>query len=354
MFSFWRQKRRFRSGAGGGRDAGWQSPRVEGFSPLGRFADSVRTQAQERQIAYEESTQAEIRQVLSRIAVIAFVGASGTGKSTRALAVAKRYNIEYLIDDGLLIHGSNIIAGSSAKRAATKVDSVRQAIFLDDSRAATMRRALVEHRPTALMILGTSDEMLDRICKHLWLRPAKIFIRIEDVTSEEEREQAKQMRLTEGRHAIPVPSMEIKHEFSGYFSEPLMKLRRRFEPLLPVAPDTERTIVRPTFSTLGSYSMSEEALAMLIQIVVDKIDGVSALLAYKILMEPYGIVLNLDFSIRYGVNAQDVLRECQIEIAEHVERYTSINVLAVNVRASRVDQTRTKPFFKSDPLGSSG
>lgn len=338
IFRWMKRKPRFRRGGDHPKVDRWQSPEEGGFNPFGKFAEAVKLQVQERAVAFDEATQTEVRDVLSRIAVIAFVGASGTGKSTRALAVAKKYNIQYLIDDGLLIHGSSIIAGSSAKRAKTKMESVRQAIFLDESRANTMRRALVEHRPAALMIIGTSHEMLLRICRQLWLNPPTILIRIEDVTSEEERAEAKQTRLTEGRHAIPVPSMEIKHEFSGYFAEPLQKLRRRFDAFTTSPPDTERTIVRPTFSTLGRYSMSDEALAMLINIIVQQVEGVAKLVRSGIRMEKYGIVLDLDLSIQFGFNAQDVLKACQVEVAEKVEQFTAINVLATNVRAIRVEK----------------
>ena len=103
------------------------------------------------------------RDVLSNIAVIAFVGASGTGKSTRAIKVARDNNIQYIIDDGLLINGSRIVAGTSAKKAPTKMESVRQAIFVDPTRSSVMRRALIESMPRALMVLGTSDSMLNKI-----------------------------------------------------------------------------------------------------------------------------------------------------------------------------------------------
>lgn len=320
------------------------SPGENGLNPFGRFADAVKTQVQERNQAIGEATATEAREILSRIAVIAFVGASGTGKSTHALDVARQYNIQYLIDDGLLIHGSSIIAGSSAKRAATKIDSVRQAIFMDESRANTMRRALVEHRPAALMIIGTSHDMLLRICQQLWLNPPTILIRIEDVTSEAERSQAKQTRLTEGRHAIPVPSMEIKHEFSGYFAEPFQKLRRRFDPFTASGgEDGERTIVRPTFSTLGHYSISDEALGELVAIIIGTVPGVAKLLDCRIRMEKYGIVIAIDLSIYFGYNAQAVLKACQIEVADKVEQYTAINVVATNVRALRVDKQPAHP-----------
>ena len=39
----------------------------------------------------------------SKMEVYAFVGSSGTGKSYRAQMVARKYNIRYIIDDGILI-----------------------------------------------------------------------------------------------------------------------------------------------------------------------------------------------------------------------------------------------------------
>lgn len=41
--------------------------------------------------------------------VFAFVGPSGTGKSHRAHKVAKKYQIEYIIDDGILIKNNKIV-----------------------------------------------------------------------------------------------------------------------------------------------------------------------------------------------------------------------------------------------------
>ena len=48
--------------------------------------------------------------------VVAFVGPSGTGKSHRAIGVAHNNNCDAIIDDGLLIKGTKILAGTSAKR----------------------------------------------------------------------------------------------------------------------------------------------------------------------------------------------------------------------------------------------
>ena len=61
--------------------------------------------------------------------VVAFVGPSGTGKSHRAQMVARERNIDYIIDDAILIHKNKVVAGTSAKKAETKIESVKRALF---------------------------------------------------------------------------------------------------------------------------------------------------------------------------------------------------------------------------------
>ena len=68
----------------------------------------------------------------SRIKTYAFVGPSGTGKSYRAQMVAAERNIKYIIDDGLLINDTKVVAGESAKKAPTKIETIRKALFTDE------------------------------------------------------------------------------------------------------------------------------------------------------------------------------------------------------------------------------
>jgi len=286
-----------------------------------------------------QKAKEQIVELLSSIEVIAFIGPSGTGKSTRAIRVAKKLGIHYIIDDGLLINGSKIVAGLSAKRAKSKLESVRQALYVDENRAEGMRRALGENLPSKLMILGTSDGMLQKICDNLWLQKPSSVVRIEEVTTEQERRTAVHVRSTQGQHTIPVPSMEIKHEFSGYFSDPLNRILRRREKhdagIIPS--DIERTVVRPTFSSLGSYSISDEALADLAKIIIErKVPGVAELLKFQIEKQSYGVVLFMEVSLYYGYNAQEVLSEVQNFVSRGIEDYTSINIMLANIKAKRL------------------
>ncbi len=87
------------------------------------------------------------------IKVFAFVGASGTGKSHRAQMVAKNNGIEYIIDDAILIHNNKVVAGTSAKRASTKVESVRRALFSVNSQSEEMIEAIKQKKPKSILIL---------------------------------------------------------------------------------------------------------------------------------------------------------------------------------------------------------
>ncbi len=312
------------------------------FNPFGRLVSAHNLKSEE---AREDlSPEERLEQTLRAIEVIAFVGPSGTGKSTRALRIAREENIFDIIDDGILIRGSRIVAGASAKKAETKLESVRQALFAEPVRAEIMRRALYASAPEKLLILGTSYEMIERICKNLGLEQPKRFILIEDVTTEDERMKAKSVRLLEGKHTIPVPAMEIRHEFSGYLSDPILRLKRRFDRTSreqQMALADERSVVRPTFSALGTYSISDQAMAQMLDIELRQVPGVWQLLHLQLDKEPYGVFLYIDLAIIYGYNAQEVLRQAQQAATDCLEKYTAVNVLATNVRALRLHKLET-------------
>ena len=104
---------------------------------------------------------------MNNIKVYAFVGPSGTGKSYRAQLVASENNIHYIIDDGLLINENDVVAGNSAKKAPTKIETVKKAIFIDKEDRKEMIQALKKIKPDSILILGTSDGMVEKIADNL-------------------------------------------------------------------------------------------------------------------------------------------------------------------------------------------
>lgn len=310
----------------------------------------------------DKLSDAELEELLRQITVIAFVGPSGTGKSTRASQVAFLSKCNYIIDDALLIKENHIVAGSSAKRAKTKIESVRQAIFLDPIRAQTMKRALVSHLPERLLILGTSKSMINKICQALSLQFPQEWVDIKDVATESEIKQARYNRIHTGQHAIPVPSMELKHEFSGSIFEPLQLLRQRFSAKdiasgvkeirnsLPTLASyalttssnkplvVEQSIVRPSFSVLGHYSITDQALKNIVFYSLQKVEAVQRLRECKVRQETSGLVFNVNLALYYGYNAQKALSEAQAAIVEAVSRLTAMNILQITLVADKLVQ----------------
>ena len=140
---------------------------------------------------------------LASIKVFAFVGPAGTGKSQRAQLVADYLDAEYIIDDGLVIRRGSIKCGKSAKTERNQVRAIRRALFeYEDHRKAVMD-FFASVAPCSLVLLSTSEDMVDRIvCKLQIPKPVRI-LRIEEVSTPEEIARARKERYTKGQHVIP-------------------------------------------------------------------------------------------------------------------------------------------------------
>jgi len=259
--------------------------------------------------------------------VIAFVGESGTGKSFRACFVAKDNQADAIIDDGLLISGTKVLAGISAKKSETLLRSIRVALFSDKSQAKEMRDAINNLSPECLMILGTSEEMAKRIAKTLGLPEIEKFIKIEDIATKEEIEDAKRMRHQEGKHIIPVPTFEIKQDFSGYFMHP-----SRLFVKTPLEDENEaKTIMRPTFSYLGDYTISDNVIKSLVSYEAMKIDSVHKVSDVNIRTTNHGAHLDVTVILKYGENIPNVSKKIQDSVKKNLEEYTQINIRRVHI-----------------------
>ena len=151
--------------------------------------------------------------------VVAFVGPSGTGKSHHAIGVAFDNKCDAIIDDGLLIKGTKILAGTSAKNEQNRIQAVKRAIFTEESHAKQVREALAKNDIKRLLIIATSDNMINKIVGRLQLNPPVKTVYINQIASKAEIKKARYSRLQEGKHIVPVPTVELKPHFTGYFAD---------------------------------------------------------------------------------------------------------------------------------------
>lgn len=217
--------------------------------------------------------------------VYAFVGKTGTGKSYNAQRVAKENKINYIIDDAILIKNTKVVAGKSAKTEANFIASVKAAVFLDENRRAEMIQALKKENPEKILILGTSDDMVEKIAANLKLGKIYKTIYIQDIATDEQIKEARRSRVEDGKHVVPVPTLEIKKQFSGYFLDSLKSFNFFGRDDDNVHDNSEKTIIRPTYSYLGNYTISDNVINAIISHVVSRVDGVSKV--FKVVTEKY-------------------------------------------------------------------
>lgn len=267
--------------------------------------------------------------------VIGFYGPPGTGKSDRALVIAYENKASCIIDDGILIYHSRIVAGKSAKREESRLKAVRRAIFWDKEQRDEVRAALQKINPKRVLILGTSDRMVVTIAKALDLpMPAK-YIRIEDVAKPEDMLKASEARHKEGKHVIPVPTMELKPYFKGYMVDPLRFLRNRKKEPKRFSEWNERSVVRPVFSYYGKLTFSDKVIESLANYAASGLKRIKIrhVRSKKSESQVNGLILYLDVTVRTGTpqEIRDVIHTMRDKVQREIEYTTGMSLESMKI-----------------------
>lgn len=268
--------------------------------------------------------------------VYALVGASGTGKSHRATYLAFKYDIHLVIDDGLLIKDTTVLAGKSAKREATKIGAVKRAIFQDDAHAREVKDKIAESGEDKILILGTSEKMVNRIADRLNLPRPQHIIRIEDIASPRAIQKALSERKNKNSHVIPIPTFAIKKDFPGYLIDPLRSFwskGTRDQKQVVI----ERSIVRPIYNLLGGFYISENVLIQITTHLVSQVEGVARVGKVDIKSQPDGVRLELEVNVFYGHNIPLLLGEIQRQVKHKLEFLSGLNLVSVQVTARKIE-----------------
>ena len=271
---------------------------------------------------------------INKIKVYAFVGPSGTGKSYRAQMIASERGISFIIDDGLLIKENEVIAGESAKKAATKVATVKHALFYEESEREPIIKAFKKYKPESILILGTSDGMVQKIAANLGLPEISETIYITDVATEEEMKTARRIRVTEGKHVIPVPTFEIKKDFSGYLLDPLQIFKSKGKGQQPYI--SEKSIIRPTFSYLGKFTISDLVFRQILEYLAVQTPAIHKILKARVDNFGEGVKIYMEVSIVYGFNVVEGLNKLKEKSRKEIEKLTAMNVVELDVVAKNI------------------
>ena len=264
--------------------------------------------------------------------IYALVGKSGTGKSYKALEIACENNIDYIIDDGILIHNGNVIEGISAKQAATKIEAVKRAIFSNKDHKNKVRIKINNENIKKILILGTSVKMVNQIAERLDLGRVDEYIRIEQISTKEDIENALKSRK-KGEHIIPVPTVQIKPMVSGISINPL----RRFV----VTSDNkkmllEKTIIRPAFSYIGKFYISPKVIIQIIKYEAINNKYVSKVNSIDVKDKNNNIDIFININVTDDLEVFKNLKKLQINIKNNIEQMTMINVDKVDIYIKKI------------------
>ena len=262
--------------------------------------------------------------------VYALVGVSGSGKSHRAAFVADKYDIPLILDDGLLIYKGRVLAGKSAKRDKRKIQAIRTAILLEKDHLNEIKDALKEVQEDKILILGTSMRMIERIVSNLELNGIDQTIKIDEIANEDEIKKAIDTRKNEGKHVIPVPKIEVKSRFPGYFIHSLELFFGKGQGSIK----KEKTIVRPKFSYFGNLVIYNHVIRDLISYELSKESEIKEVDSIQIEKEDNEICVNIEIILKYGVEIVGYINSVQQNLNKSIEKFTGLYLDNLNFYVS--------------------
>jgi len=260
------------------------------------------------------------------IEVYGLYGKSGTGKSFNAFNIMEKYNINTLIDDGILIHHGSIVAGRSAKKSQTQMEAVRRAIFVDDAHKEEIEKAIQTINPKKILIIGTSPKMISKIVIRLGLQQPTMLININDITTEADRAAAQYFRNVENKHVIPVPAIQISKTFPGglvgYIEHFFSKKNKQ-----------EQAVVRPAYNAIGNIVISKIVIIKYIRIFFSKFDA-AVLKHFQLSYNKHidkGISIKLYISVKFGTKINELSKTIQTNLKNYIEFYIGLEVNKIDV-----------------------
>ncbi len=285
----------------------------------------------------------DILNIFKHIQVYALVGESGTGKSFRSKLLAEQYGIHAIIDDGLLIQDEKIVAGRSAKKEKTYMGAVRVALFDDKEHRDSVARVLRKTHIKKILLLGTSEKMVMKIAMRLQLPQPQKIIHIEEIATKEEIEKAIKSRQVEGKHVIPVPSIEVKKKYPQIFSNSMRDFFNKNKLFSKASKNLtgkmiEKSIVQPEFSKKGRIEISEAAITQMVMHCVSEFDSEVKIKKISIKTDSRGYRLIVTIDVPFGTQLTGKIHRLQQYIIDKIESYTGILIEEVSIVIDKISK----------------
>ena len=99
----------------------------------------------------------------------------------------------------------------------------------------------------------------------------------------------------------------------------------------------EKSVIRPTFSYLGNYTISDKVIKEIVNNEGKNLDGITKLSRVNIDKYVDGIKIDIDVNVLFGKRIPDITSDLQKVVAKMVDYMTGINIFSINVFVKGID-----------------
>ena len=120
---------------------------------------------------------------------------------------------------------------------------------------------------------------------------------------------------------------------------------RRFQKNLDseiITAEADKSIVRPTFSYMGDYIISDNVINSIAIHEAQKIDGLIKVQNINLRKTGHGVHIDMTVILQYGCDIFSVCKNIQLAVRNNVEQYTSINARRINILVKNLREITIK------------
>ena len=195
---------------------------------------------------------------------------------------------------------------------------------MEEDKKKEVLKAIKKYKPEGILILGTSDGMVEKIAANLGLPKIEKIVYIQDYATQEEMEEARRMRLT----------FELKKDFSGYILDPLQIFKHKGKGDKPYV--AEKSMIRPTFSYMGKFTISDTVFRQIIEHIAKKEKGIYRVTKTRVSTENQVETIYLEVILMYCYNIKETLTLFREKSIKEIEKYTAMTVEKMDIVAKGI------------------
>ncbi len=206
-------------------------------------------------------------------------------------------------------------------------------MFTDEEHRDTVIKAIRNEKFHKILLLGTSEKMVHKVCETLQLPAISEIIHIETVSTKDEINKALASRA-KGEHVIPVPVLEVHKDYENIILSAINLIGKRFG---KSKNQWEKAVVNPPFQYgQGSLKISKEALTQMINHCLDEVNSGLRIqkIRFKMIQDQYEIKVMVEGP--YGIDYNSSLYKAHDYIIAHIKQYTGLTIKRLDLELGRI------------------